>query len=47
MGSVTARKSSAVTLPIPLRLPCGTLNLTVLEDEFRMPAIGQFETFDP
>jgi hypothetical protein len=36
MGSVKSRKNnSALTLPIPIGLSCGTLNLTVLEDEFR------------
>jgi hypothetical protein len=28
-----------LTLPIPLGLACGTLNLTVLEGEFRMAIV--------
>jgi hypothetical protein len=40
MGSVEARKSRASTLPIPLGLACATLDLTVLEDEFRVATIG-------
>jgi hypothetical protein len=28
-------------LPIPLGLACGTLNLTVLEDEFRMSSFSR------
>ncbi len=32
---------SALKLPIPLGLACGTFNLTVLDDEFRMASIGR------
>jgi hypothetical protein len=39
MGSVEAPESSASTLPIPYGLACGTFNLKVLDDEFRMAPI--------
>jgi hypothetical protein len=34
--------NSASKLPSPLDLSCRTLNLTVLEDEFRVAAIGRW-----
>jgi hypothetical protein len=40
MGSVEARKSRASTLPITPGVACGTLNLSVLEDESRMAGIA-------
>jgi len=40
-GSVEERMSSASTLPVPVGLSGWTLNLTVLDDEFRMATIGR------
>jgi hypothetical protein len=41
MGSFEARKSRASKLPIPLDLAGKPLNLTALEEYFRIAAIGR------
>jgi len=45
MGSVEARKSRASTLPIPTGISRGTLNLTLLEGEIRVAAIGRVASY--